>query len=260
MRSRSSSTCAIMFLLSQQHTDNRCRHEVGHGSGAEGAESEPGELVTALRDECADAADLDADGTEVGEAAECEGGDGEGAWIEGVFERPEIGKGDELVDDHARAQQVANDRRRVPRDADEPCDWRKNPAENFIERGGEGNVVRAEPVMYTTEDAVDQRDERDEGDEHDGDVEGEAPAVDGAARDSAKEVFFAMLFRLGEVHVAEGVGYFGFGHQHLRDEDSTGRGHDDGCEQMLSIDAIQNICGHDATRDMGHAAGHDGHE
>src|ERR1700729_145618 len=155
MRSRSSSACAIMFLLSQQHTDNRCRHEVGHGSGEHGAQAEPGELVAALRDECADAADLDADGTEVGESAEGEGGDGEGAWIERGLERPKVGKGDELVDAHAGAEQVADNRRRVPRDADEPCDGRKNPAENFIERGGEGNVVRAEPVMYTTEDAVD---------------------------------------------------------------------------------------------------------
>ena len=144
--------------------------------------------------ECADAADLNADGAEVGEAAEREGGDGEGARIERGLECPEVGKGDELVDDHAGAEQVADDRRRVPGDADEPCDGREDPAEDLVERGGEGNVVRAEPVVHAAEDAVDQRDERDEGDEHDGDVEGEAAAVDGAARDGAKEVLFAMLF------------------------------------------------------------------
>ena len=38
-----------------------------------------GEVVAAVGDEGADAADLHADGADVGEAAEGEGGDGEGA-------------------------------------------------------------------------------------------------------------------------------------------------------------------------------------
>src|ERR1700760_2075839 len=128
-------------------------------------------------------------------------------------------KGDELVDDHADAEEIADDRRRMPGYADEPRDGRKDPTEDLVERGGEGNVMRAEPVVYAAEDAVDQGDQRDEGDEHDGDVEGEAPAVDGAASHSAEEVFLAVLFGFGQVDMTEGLRHFGFGYEHLRDED-----------------------------------------
>ncbi len=43
-------------------------------------------------------------------------------------------------------------------------------------------------------DGVEEADERDEADEHDGDVEGELAAVDGAAGDGGDEVFVLVLF------------------------------------------------------------------
>ena len=68
-----------MQVLLEQHGDDGGGHEVGHGSGEHGAEAELGEVVAAVGDEGSDAADLHADGADVGEAAEGEGGDGEGA-------------------------------------------------------------------------------------------------------------------------------------------------------------------------------------
>ena len=65
--------------LFDEHGDDAGGHEVGHGAGEHGAEAEAGEVVAAVGDERADAADLHADGADVGEAAEREGGDGEGA-------------------------------------------------------------------------------------------------------------------------------------------------------------------------------------
>ena len=238
-------------------------HEVGHGAGEHGAEAEAGEVVAAVGDEGADAADLHADGAEVGEAAEGEGGDGEGARGErGLRCAPSCGVGDELVEDGAGAEQVA-DRcwRLVPGDADEPGDGRADDAEDGVERVRERDVaVGPEEVRDAEHDGVDQADQREEADEHDGDVEGELAAVDGAAGDGGDEVLVAVLFAGRHLDDARGGGDFGFGHEHLGDEDGAGRGHDDGGEQVLGVDAEDDVGGHDAAGDVRHAGGHDGHE
>ena len=97
-------------------------------------------------------------------------------------------------------------------------------------------------------------------DEHDGDVEGELAAVDGAAGDGGDEVFVLVLFVGRHVDGAGGGGDFGFGDEHLGDEDGAGGGHDDGGEEVLGVDAEADVGGHDAAGDVGHAGGHDGHE
>src|SRR5271169_5186722 len=66
----------------QQYSHNRSRHQVCHGSGEHGAEAQPGQFAALVLRQRADAADLYADGAEVGESAECEGGDGERARVE----------------------------------------------------------------------------------------------------------------------------------------------------------------------------------
>src|SRR6185312_2710637 len=114
--------------------------------------------------------------------------------------------------------------------------------------------------MDASEDAVSERDQRQEADQHDGDVEGEGAAVDGAAGDGPDEVLVAMLFVGRHFDDARGGGHFGFGDEHLGDEDGAGRGHDDGGEQIGGVDAVGNVRGHDAARDVGHARGHDGHQ
>src|SRR6266571_5401012 len=53
---------------SQEHPRQRRRQEVRERSGNHGAEPEPGEIVLAVRDERADAADLDADRADISEA------------------------------------------------------------------------------------------------------------------------------------------------------------------------------------------------
>ena len=59
---------------------------------------------------------------------------------------------------------------------------------------------------------------------------------------------------------AERGGDLGLGHEHLGDEDGSGRGHDDGGEEVLRVDAEEDVGGHDAAGDVRHAGGHDGHE
>ena len=109
-------------------------------------------------------------------------------------------------------------------------------------------------------DGVDEADDSEEADEHDGDVEGELAAVDGAAGDGADEVFVLVLFVFLHVNGAHGFGDFGFGDEHFGDEDGAGRGHDDGGEEVLRADAEEDVGRHDAAGDVRHAGGHDGHE
>ena len=70
---------------------------------------------------------------------------------------------------------------------------------------GKGMWWRAEQVMRPAEDAVDQRDEREERDQHDGDIEGQPAAVDGAARNRAQQVFFLCSSDFGMTTVTCGV-------------------------------------------------------
>src|SRR4029077_14585836 len=99
---------------SWENSDDRSGHEIGHSAGQHGADAEFGELAALLRCKCADAADLDADGAEIREAAQGEGGDGERPGIKGVFKSAELCEGDEFVEYHARAQQIANGGSIVP--------------------------------------------------------------------------------------------------------------------------------------------------
>ena len=102
-------------------------------------------MAALLGSERADAADLDADGAEIGEAAEREGGDGEGARVEGVFHGAELREGDEFVDDHARAEQIADGWGVVPGNADEPGDGSKNPTEDLLQAVGKPADVEVRP-------------------------------------------------------------------------------------------------------------------
>jgi hypothetical protein len=90
-----------------------------------------------LRRERANAADLNADGAEIGEAAESESGNGESARIERAFHGTELAEGYKFVGDHAKAEEVANVCGIVPGNADEPGNGRENPAEDFRQAGRE---------------------------------------------------------------------------------------------------------------------------
>ena len=59
----------IFAKLPQEHSRNRSRDQVGHGTGQHGAHSQPCKVIAPLRNQCAYAADLHPDGTEVGKPA-----------------------------------------------------------------------------------------------------------------------------------------------------------------------------------------------
>jgi len=252
--------------LADEHAYDGGAHQICDGARKERAHAEAGEFVATVGNERADAADLHAYRAEVCESAESEGGDGECARADlmRVSELTELCVGDELIEYSAGADEVADDGRVVPRNADEPRDGCAEEAENAVQRGWEADIVacdrvHADEVVDAGEDAVKQADECEEADEHDGDVEGELTAVDGAACDGSDEVFVLVFVFALDVDGAEGFRDFCFRHKHFCDEDGARRGHDDGAEKILRADAEGDVRRHDAAGDVRHAAGHDGH-
>src|SRR5260370_30518958 len=115
-----------------------------------------------------DAADLNADGAEVGEAAESEGGDCKSARIERALHGTKLAKRDKFVDHHARPEQVANLRRVVPRHPDQPGNRREDPAENSLQALRKPSHVR--PVVNAAHHGVEEREQGNEGYQHRADV------------------------------------------------------------------------------------------
>ncbi len=149
----------------------------------------------------------------------------------------------------------------MPGDADEPGDGGSDDAEDGVEGVGKGNLaVGPGEVGDAEHDGVEEADQGDEADQHDGDVEGELAAVDGAPGDGGDEVFVSVLFIGRHVDGAGGGGDLRLGDEHLCDENGAGGGHDDGGEEVLGVDAEEDVCRHDAAGDVSHARGHDGHQ
>src|ERR1700722_202111 len=118
--------------------------------------------------------------------------------------------------------------------------------------------MRAQPVVDSAHDAVDEIQESDERDEHGGDVEGQMKAVDSAARNGAEEIGFFIHF--GHFDAARGERLFGFRHEHFSHEQRARGGHDDRGKKMLGFDAEGDVGSHDAAGDVSHAAGHHDHQ
>ncbi len=93
--------------------------------------------------------------------------------------------------------------------------------------------------MRPAEQAVEQGDEGQKADEHDGHVQGQLAAVDGAAGDGADEVLVLVQLVFGDDDAAFGGGDFGLRDEHFGHQDGSGRGHDDGGEQMARLDALR---------------------
>ena len=99
------------------------REEVGQRGREQGAEAEPGQVGPAvLGHQGADAADLDADRADVGEAAEGDGGDRVRTGRDRAAEPAEVLVGDQLVEDRPLAEQAAHLRAVGPGDAEQPGD------------------------------------------------------------------------------------------------------------------------------------------
>ena len=163
----------------------------------------------------------------------------------------------QLIDDHARAQQVADGAAILFGNADEPGYGRKNETKNFL--NAPRKPVHVGLVVGPAHDSVQQRNQRQKRDEHDGDIEGELAAIDGAAGDGAKHVGVLVHFFFRYLHRTGGFGLFRLRHQHFGHQDSSRGGHDYGREQVLRVNPIKNVSGHDATGDVRHAGSHDGH-
>src|SRR5580765_3143841 len=126
-----------------------------HGSRYHGAEAKFCQLVTLVRSQSANATDLNANGTQVGKTTECECCDGERARIEGSFLRSQQCVCIQLINDHARAKQIADGAAVMFRYADEPRHWREDEAEDFLNASGEPTDVIVRPAH----DAVQERDQ-----------------------------------------------------------------------------------------------------
>src|SRR5207247_977401 len=125
----------------------RAAHELTLVPGRPGlAEPGPRQVVLAVGRERADAADLDADRTDVGEPAQREGGDGERYGVELPAERSEILVRDELVQHHALAQQAPDRSAVVPRHAHDPGDRPEDPAEHRLDALPEPRHVAVDPA------------------------------------------------------------------------------------------------------------------
>lgn len=123
------------MTLLEQHAGDAGGEEGGDGAPEHGADTEGAEEGTFFGGEDADAADLDADGGEVGKTAEGIGGDDDGFFVEeesGVAGLGEGGVGDEFVDDHLFAEEGAEDEDVLAGDADDPGDGGEDEAHDGL--------------------------------------------------------------------------------------------------------------------------------
>src|SRR5688572_12586309 len=123
------------LLTWKQDAHDAGGNQVGHGPGEHGAETEAREVIAFVGRQRGDAADLNADGTEVRESHQGVSGDGEGARVEDVLLRPEHGERNQLVQHHAGAEQIANGGGVLHGDADEPRQRGEHHAEDALQAG-----------------------------------------------------------------------------------------------------------------------------
>ena len=89
--------------------------------------------MTPIRRQRADAPDLDPNRAEVRESTQGEGRNRERFRIDRLADLAELRVRDKLIERHARAEQVADRRRVVPRHAHTPRNRREHPSENLLE-------------------------------------------------------------------------------------------------------------------------------
>ena len=94
--------------------------------------------------------------------------------------RPQLQKRHEFVEHQARAQQVADRQRILPRHAHQPGDGREDNPENLLQRAGEAS--RARQRVRPAQNAVHHGDQRQKRDQHGRDVQRQMQAVARALR------------------------------------------------------------------------------
>src|SRR4029453_18832740 len=94
-------------LILRQDSDDRCGHEVGHGSREHGADTQTSQIAAAVRRKGADSADLNSNGAEVREPAQRKRGDGERPRIDRSLVRTQLLKCHDFVYHHASSQKIS---------------------------------------------------------------------------------------------------------------------------------------------------------
>ena len=164
----------------------------------------------AVGGEGADAANLDGDAGEVGEAANSKGADGKAARIEGVLECGEVEVADEFREYDSFAEGLADFDAVGPRHAHEERKGGVEPAEQHIDGDGIGN---AGPLLGLGDEKIKERDGGGEADEHGEHVEGELHAIAGTLAHGVEGVSgFRLHIALGAIG---GFAFFGFGQENF---------------------------------------------
>ena len=104
-----------MRLQAQEYARQRGAHQVGQARRQQRLEPETGDVLATAGGQGAEPSEQDGDGTEVGEAAECEGDDGLCGCGQFFPVAQEIQVGDELVGDQFLADEAADQAPHPPR-------------------------------------------------------------------------------------------------------------------------------------------------
>ncbi len=140
--------------------DNRSRHQISHRPCKHGAQTQPGKIVTPVRRQCADAANLHPDRAEVGKPTQRKGRDRKGAEVERRLLRPQQRVRHQLVGHRACSQKIAHLVRAMPGNPNQPGDGSEEEPEDHIQAGREGNMVAAQPVVDAPQHPIQQPDQR----------------------------------------------------------------------------------------------------
>ena len=172
------------------------------------ARAEPRQIVPPVRRQRANPADLDANRAEVGESAQGECGDRERLGIERRLSGPSC-EVYEFIDRHARAEQIADDRRVAPGHAHAPRDGREHPAENLLQ----AQVDQAERRVH-------ERDQSQKRNQHRADVQRQTQPLAGP-RPAASMTLTSV--RSPSTAAPHRFRRFNLRHHHLGHHDRAGR-------------------------------------
>ena len=233
-------------------------HEGGEGGGNEGAGAEGGQVVAALGGQGGKAADEDADGGDVGEAAESVGKDDDGAGGElgGRGQLAELPVADDFGEDEALAQQPRGLAQVTELDAEQPRHRGEDPTEDSREvKGTTGDAFQRQ---------VEHGNDAEDGDEQGADASGQLEAVHGAGGQGGDGV--AVTPAGVERRYLRGcLGGGGLREHELGDESGGGDGEDGGGNEVAgdvgeSVAQEQDIERENGGGDSRHAAGEDGEQ
>lgn len=218
-----------------------------------GTKAEFGEMLAAFGCQGADAADLNSDTAEIGEAAECVSGDGKAAGIERGLKLAEVDVADEFIEDDAFTEKFADGEAILGGHTHKPGERGVEVADDLLDGG-----LEAEGTEEQAEKIIGEGDDRGKGDKHGENVECE-PKPFGRTLDQGIDTVAGGLFGF-EGSGAGGFAGERFGKNDFGNHEGGGGTHDRGSEKMARAGTERSVNGEHTTRDGGHAANHQGEE